>query len=243
MSSSYNFLADSMNWSNVSMTGRTKVFKTDLSFGATFDPYGMALNANNSPVRVNDYNFHLTSANLGFGFQLNNDTFKKKDDKEKTEGSDNQKDDNQEMSDKTDPEQKKQSGSSNENLEMGDDGYAKFKIPWSFNIDLNSYVVQGSNFNTSTNLYNKKVTATVNFSGSLSPTPKWSISFSSGFDLQEGGLTHTNFNIRRNLHCWSMSMNLVPIGPYKSYYFVISANSSMLKDLKYEKRNAANYSY
>jgi len=243
MSSSYNFLADSMNWSNVSMTGRTKVFKTDLSFGATFDPYGMALNASNTPVRVNEYNFHLTSANLGFGFQLNNDSFKKKDDKDKSEQSDNQEDESQEMSDETEPERKNQSGSSNENLEMGDDGYAKFKIPWSFNIDLNSYVVQGSNFNTSKNLYNKKVTATVNFSGSLSPTPKWSISFSSGFDLQEGGLTHTNFNIRRNLHCWSMSMNLVPIGPYKSYYFVISANSSMLKDLKYEKRNAANYSY
>ena len=35
-----------------------------------------------------------------------------------------------------------------------------------------------------------------------------------------------------------MSANFIPIGPYKSYNFVIRANSSMLQDLKYEQRNS-----
>jgi hypothetical protein len=33
-----------------------------------------------------------------------------------------------------------------------------------------------------------------------------------------------------------MNINLVPFGEFKSYTFSISANGSLLKDIKYEKR-------
>ncbi len=35
-----------------------------------------------------------------------------------------------------------------------------------------------------------------------------------------------------------MSASFVPVGPYKSYNFHIAVNSSMLKDLKYDKRSS-----
>ena len=34
-----------------------------------------------------------------------------------------------------------------------------------------------------------------------------------------------------------MRASFVPVGPYKSYNFHISVNSSMLSDLKYDKRS------
>ncbi len=43
-------------------------------------------------------------------------------------------------------------------------------------------------------------------------------------------------NITRNLHCWSISASVNPVGMYKTYYVTLRANSSMLQDLKYEQR-------
>jgi len=39
------------------------------------------------------------------------------------------------------------------------------------------------------------------------------------------------------LHCWSMSAQFVPVGLYRSYNFMISVNSTLLRDLKYEQRS------
>ena len=35
-----------------------------------------------------------------------------------------------------------------------------------------------------------------------------------------------------------MAARFVPMGPYKSYNFHISVNSSLLQDLKYDKRSS-----
>src|SRR5690554_4823931 len=77
-SSSYNFLADEFNLSNISMSGRTKVMGTSLSFGATFDPYALDTTTTRSGVlnvtRVNTFEWkenkrlaRLQTANLSFG--------------------------------------------------------------------------------------------------------------------------------------------------------------------------------
>ena len=127
-------------------------------------------------------------------------------------------------------------------LELGDDGYTKFTIPWNISLSYSMRLVQGD-FNKAKMDYDKEITSDVTFNGSISPTSKWAISFSSGYSFDQQELAHTSFNIRRNLHCWNMSFNLVPIGAYKSYFFTISANSSLLQDLKYEKRNSTRDSY
>ncbi|HQN94383.1 MAG TPA: hypothetical protein PLQ09_09700, partial [Prolixibacteraceae bacterium] len=55
-------------------------------------------------------------------------------------------------------------------------------------------------------------------------------------------LSHTNFSVTRDLHCWSMSFNFAPISQNPYYMFTLSANSAMLKDLKIDKRNTSMYS-
>ncbi|MBK3516830.1 LPS-assembly protein LptD [Carboxylicivirga sp. N1Y132] len=246
-STSHNFLADSLKWQPVNMTGRTKLFGTNVNFGARFDPYAIDTTSTGQPIRVNESVLsqqgkllRLESANLSFGLNFGSDTFKKKDKKNTTTDPNDIEDDpnalppdplnNQEF----DPQAAFKG--SNASFVEGDDGYAKFEIPW--NISLNySFRLSKGTFNKSKMDYDFKVTSDINLNGNVSLTPKWRINFSSGYSFDLNEIAHTNIGISRDLHCWSMNFNLVPVGRYKSYFFTIRVNSSMLQDLKYEKRN------
>ena len=83
VSTSYNFLADSMQFSNVLINGRTRLFnKFDITFSSTYDPYQ---NINGS--RVNKYYFsdtylpaRLTNASTSLNFRLNGGAKKEEND-------------------------------------------------------------------------------------------------------------------------------------------------------------------
>ena len=74
------------------------------------------------------------------------------------------------------------------------------------------------------------------FSGDLSLTKHWKLAYNSGIDLQSRKLTPTVLNIYRDLHCWEMSINLVPFGTYRSYTFTLNAKGKMLQDLRLTRR-------
>ncbi|HKL72237.1 MAG TPA: putative LPS assembly protein LptD [Marinilabiliaceae bacterium] len=246
-STSYNFLADSMKLSNISMSGRTKLLGTSISFGATFDPYALDTMSNGRVYRYDSYEItknsrlaRLQSANLSFGFNFGSETFKKKGDKKEStaEATDPIDDpfDNDPLRD-----QHMQGSQSPANIQrqiMDDNGYAEFDIPWNMSINYSMRLVQDK-FNKQKMAYDHKFTADINASGRITLTPKWDLSLSSGYNLERKEISHTNLRINRNLHCWNMSFNLVPVGRYKSFFFSISVNSSLLRDLKYEKRSSA----
>ena len=48
-------------------------------------------------------------------------------------------------------------------------------------------------------------------------------------------------NITRDLHCWSLTASVIPIGAYKSYNLVIGVNASLLRDLKWEQHSLPSY--
>ncbi|MCU4165849.1 putative LPS assembly protein LptD [Carboxylicivirga caseinilyticus] len=245
-SSSYNFLADSLKLSTINMSGRTKILGTNINFGARFDPYAMDTTSTGNPIRVDQFTVNngklarLTSANLSFGYSIGSDTFKKK--KENTDPNEDQSQEPPNM-DALNPDDPTsglpQFGEDdNRNLTAGDDGYADFSIPWNISFNYSLRLSQGT-FNKDKMDYDFKVTSDVNFNGNFSLTPKWKINFSSGYSFDQKSLAHTSMGISRDLHCWSMNFSLVPVGRYKSYFFTIRVNSSMLQDLKYEKRNSA----
>lgn len=72
--------------------------------------------------------------------------------------------------------------------------------------------------------------------GDFSLTPKWKISFTSGYNFATKEISASSFQITRDLHCWEMSFNCIPFGQHQSYNFQINVRSSMLKDLKLTKR-------
>ena len=75
------------------------------------------------------------------------------------------------------------------------------------------------------------------FSGDVELTPKWDVGVSSGYDFEGGGFSYTQLRFARDLDSWSFNFDWSPFGNNKSYYFRIGVNSSMLSDLKWDKRS------
>ena len=234
-STSYNIAADSLNWSPVRMTAGTTILdnKLNLNFNATLDPY--ALNANNT--RINTFNinnggslFRLTNASLSASYALSSDMFDKKKDKGK--------DKNSEPPPDSGPDGDSLFGSSMTSRNTEDDQEESTNkvatlfsatIPW--NISLR-YTASYSNSRRQNEISNNSL----QFSGKVELSPKWDVGFSSGYDFKGKGITFTNLSLERDLDSWRMSFNWVPFGNNTSYYFFIGVKSSVLQDLKYDKR-------
>ncbi len=86
--------------------------------------------------------------------------------------------------------------------------------------------------------FDSKITQNLSFSGNIRPTPNWNFSFSASYNFDTKRLAYMNCNISRDLHCFTMTASFVPLGPYKSYNFHIAVKSSLLSDLKYDKRSS-----
>lgn len=250
ISQSYNFAADSMNWSNINTSLLLKLTKNfNLNLSATWDVYTYQLNSAGNPVRVNIPRWkagkgigRLSSTGTSFSYTLNNNTFKRKrkDDKE-TNNSDNSNrsnnaDDpmaNGPSSQNGTPEEQ----SHKDDLKLNSDGYMAWDVPWNLSINYSIGYGYGA-FNKKKMEYDGKVTQNLSFSGNIRPTKNWNFSFSASYDFNTHRLAYMNCNISRDLHCFTMRASFVPVGPYKSYNFHISVNSSLLSDVKYDKRSS-----
>lgn len=235
-STSYNFAGDSLQWSPVRMSGGTQIFnnKMSINFGATLDPYAL----DNNNTRINKFNidnggslFRLTSANFTASWSLTSKKGDKKD-SEKNAGieenirSGGRSDDlfgvsedfaNQQMNQEKDQEEDPSSTLYN------------FKIPWNLRV---AYAVNYSN----SRRQNEISSHSLMFSGDIELSQKWSIGASSGYDLKNAGFTYTQLRFERDLLSWRMNFSWIPFSNRTSWNFFIGIKSSILKDLKYEKR-------
>jgi hypothetical protein len=250
-STSHNFMADSLKWSRINMNGRTKIFGTSINFGATFDPYALDTNSIGQPIRINASYYkktgklvRLESANLNFGISIGSDKIKRWRDKRRGEKPTEEEQEPLEEDLYSDPlkrmdEVKDEFAQTRgkDQPAIDDDGYTKFEFPWNLSLNYSFRIINGE-FDKEKFAFKRKVTSGINLNGNFSLTPKWKFSFSSGYNFDRKEISHTNLQISRDLHCWGMSFNLVPIGRYKSYFFSIRANSSILQDLKYDKRSS-----
>lgn len=247
ISGGYNFIADSMNWSNFAVNLRIKIPKVNytLNLSGQFDPYMYELNALGTPVRTNKQYWHNgrfphflgTSTSLSYTF--NNQTFKKWFGKEK-KGSEEDTGENGEMEDMTVGDDglarngKLNRGHRGQDAEV-DDGYVKTEFPWSLSISYTLRYGQGNEFDYDKMYYKMVFTHNLSLSGSLGFGKGWKVSASTSYDFKAKRFASANFNVSRDLHCWNMTASFVPFGPYKSYTFHIGVNASMLADLKYDK--------
>ena len=254
---SYNMMADSMRWSMINTNVRLKLSKSyTLSLNATWDPYIYELDKNGRPVAVdklrvlNGRGFgKLQSTGTSFSYSINQDTFKKLfGKKDEADGNSGEDDANSNLPDDGTIGRNPNEAAPNRSVfdtgsqaigEFDDDGYLKNEIQWnlSFNYSVR-YGYDMQNFNFEKMEYPGKLTHSLGFSGSIQPTKNWNFTFNTDYNFDYKKFTSINCSLTRNLHCWSMSASFIPIGPYKSYNFVIRANASMLQDLKYEQRTS-----
>lgn len=246
---SYNLAAKKQPWSNLSLRLRLKLGKNKtFNLNAVFATYAYQFNENGQVI-VGDrteWSYgrfgRFQGMSNGFSYTFNNETFKKwfgpkeKTDKENEEA-------NPDAS-STPPVNRPTTSSNGEKKEekatLDSDGYMVFKLPWSLNVSWNYTIAEdrSADINIRTMRYPFKFSHRMNVSGSIKPSNKWNISFSSGYDFDFKKIAATTCNISRDLHCFSMSCGII-LAPYTSYNFSISANSSMLADaLKYDKRSS-----
>lgn len=256
ISQSYNFAADSMNWSNVNTSILLRLVKNfNLNLSATWDPYTYRLSPSGTPVRVNVPRWkagkgwlRLSSTGTSFSYTFNNQTFKKKDNKEdnkNNKGDDDNDtpfdgDDGSEADDFDsygDMKRQRRRQAREEAATADADGYSKWECPWSLTFNYSVNYGYGA-FDYDKLEYKGKWTQNLSFSGNIRPTTNWNFSFSASYNFDLKKIAYMNCSISRDLHCFTMSASFVPFGPYKSYNFHISVKSSLLKDLKYDKRSS-----
>ena len=245
----YNFAADSMNWNMINASLRIKVTKQfSLNLSGQFDPYMYTINDSGNPVRCNELRWNHGKAprflgtGTSFSYTFNNDTFKRKDKKTDEQGDEAEED--VAITDPLDPNASAEAAAADSKkdteTEKDLEGYDKLDIPWSFSINYSVNWRASSrkeDFDYKAMAYKRKFTHNLTFNGSITPTPKWRISFSGSVDLTELKITQTTLSVTRDLHCWGINASISPFGLYKSFMVTIGVNASMLKDLKYEKRS------
>lgn len=255
---SYNMMADSMKWSNINTNVRLKLSQSySLSLNASWDPYVYELDPNGRPVHVDKLRIFngkgigkLLSTGTSFSYSINQDTLKKLfsgKDKEGDETDTNQDIESQLPDDGTIGQNPQEEPQPQNMFESGDDsmgeydadGYLKNLINWNLSINYSvRYGLNMSEFDVEKMDYKGQLTHNLGLSGSFQPTKNWNLTFNTDYNFDLKRFTNINCSVTRNLHCWSMSANFIPIGPYKSYNFVIRANASLLQDLKYEQRSS-----
>jgi len=232
INSGYNFLADSFNLQSIQMAANTNVLNNllNVSLSATLDPYYVNKTHDKErgydlEKRSHDYAWQhgqlgrINSATLNMSTNLNPKGRKK----------------DQATRDKIGksalPAEEKQYLLTNPNA------YVDFDIPWDLNVSFNMRYSHNSP-GVPTIVTKPTIEKTLTFSGNVSLSKQWKITFNSGYDFKSKLFTQTNFAIARDLHCWTMRLNWVPFGFYQSYNFTIAVKSAMLQDLKLERRKS-----
>lgn len=229
-STSYNIAADSLRWSPVSVNGGTSFFKNklNLNFNATLDPYALDVNGR----RIDKFNinnggslFRITNAGASINYSLSSKDGEKKSNQNKQE---NQNNSNGIFGEKLNTSNQLNSSSSKKNKTKKASLF-KASFPWNLRF---AYVVNYSNGNRQ----NEISSHSLMFNGDIELTPKWGVGFSSGYDIKNKGFSYTQVRFSRDLDSWKLNFNWVPFGDRQTYYFFIGVKSSMLSDLKYDKR-------
>lgn len=227
LNTSYNFLADSLKMSKISMSMSTSLFdKVSISASAGFDPYAVDNKGkvyNKFALVAGQGLARLTNFNMSASYSLSGDG--------KIEGNDGSK--------------SSSSGSSSlyqrnyyhpvtgEYIPSGWLYYTNPNVPWSVNFSASFTMNKGYQYDAQADKLNTKnrYMATLSANGNLKLTPKMSIQATTGFDFIAKRITTTQISATYDLHCFNISVQWVPVGTWKSYSFRIAANAAALADL------------
>lgn len=248
LSSGYNLAKDSFKLNNIGLNARTTFLdgKISINFTGTIDPYIYKFNSetiNSSGVRTVDQTqldkyawnngqglgqFRSMTTTIGLNLAP----------KGKSNNQANQQNENPlgqgfaapgeqtNFEGYTEDEQRELASIQN-NPEL----YVDFNVPWTLRIN---YSVNRNK----TGFEDAAINQSLAFNGSLGLTSKTQITFNSGYDIENDEFTQTRIGVSRDLHCWTMNFDWVPFGRFQSYFLSIRVKSSLLQDLKLEKRRS-----
>jgi len=209
ISTSYDLLADSLNWGYLNINGRTLLFKQiNISFNFDFDPYIIGENGysrmKKTEWKANKRLFRLsnTGVDLSFGYNIDKNLFNKNKEKEK----------------KVSP-----SGFGDWNINIS------YIFHYGMRDNPNYYIY----YPDTNRKYTNDFTNSLTISGSFALTPKWNVRIQSGYNITQKAITPSDIYVERDLHCWTIHFRWAPFG-YRSFEFGIRAKANILKDAQYK---------
>jgi hypothetical protein len=219
----YNFVADSLKWSTVNVSGTTTLFKglSRAIFSAVFDPYqkdesGRRLDRfvwddRKRPIRMDRAAIRLST---GMTVDEIKGLFEAKSEEETSGGS--------------------RRRSSREVKAPDEESLTDLFQDFRLNHDLVLMWTSDHEGNKTMEI----TTNSINTRGNIRLTPNWDISVGNiGYDFRTKRLTYPYLGFVRNLHCWEMSFNWAP--QRGTYQFSIRVRQAPLNFIKipYAKNN------
>ncbi len=219
---SYNYLADSFKLSPIYFYLRSTLFKSvNISATTTLNPYqhdSLGININKYAWEGGGFNLgRIVGGNISISTSFKSKPIDpKKSDQDQKNTVDNQ------MPMTIDEQQAELAYVRNHPAE-----YVDFNIAWSVNI---SFAYSFSN----TFVVNKFVTQTNSsliLNGDFNLTEKWKVGFNCYYDVKNLVMNNLTTFLSRDMHCWQLSINVTPVGYYRSFNITISPKSGILRDL------------
>jgi hypothetical protein len=108
--------------------------------------------------------------------------------------------------------------------------FADFNVNWELNVSFS--------FNFSQTLkpdfsgYTTQISSAITLNGGFNLTENWKLGFNCYYDLKNLALQSLSMYLTRNLHCWQMTINITPVGPWRSFSISLSPKAGILRDLK-----------
>ncbi|MFA5556358.1 MAG: putative LPS assembly protein LptD [Flavobacteriaceae bacterium] len=231
---SYNMATDSLRWSPVSMNAGTTLMegKLNMNLIARLDPYALS----NSNRRIDKFNidnggslFRLAGANFTLNYSFSSSDFEGRSSTGNNDiGARNGGREDDLFGSDMESNRQNRSGKEDKNTSNISDFYS-IKIPWDLRL---AYSVTYSN-----DFRQNEITSnSLMVSGNVDLSDKWKIGVSTGYDFVQNGITFTQLRFERDLLSWRMDFSWVPYGVNTHWGFFIGIKSSMLQDIKWEKR-------
>ncbi|MBL7736628.1 MAG: LPS-assembly protein LptD, partial [Chitinophagaceae bacterium] len=108
--------------------------------------------------------------------------------------------------------------------------FADFNIPWSVNLSYSlSFFRQ---FKRDYSGFETTVNSNLSVNGDFNLTPKWKMGLNTYYDFKSSSIQMLTMFISREMHCWQLSINVTPVGYYRSFNITVNPKSGILRDLR-----------
>ncbi|MFC2136388.1 putative LPS assembly protein LptD, partial [Bacteroidota bacterium] len=215
LSTGYNFAADSLKLSDLSVSYRTQIgnllnFNGSSSFTFyDFNDSGRKINkflasSGKGLFRMTNFNFSISTTLSGD--EISGETRRGEEDTE----------------DEYDAFKK------SDFIALYDEQPPDFAIPWNLSASYNYNLSKPS-----PNSHTKSASMSLNLTFSL--TKNWKFTTRAGYDFVNDEITAPQVTVYRDLHCWEMNLTWNPLGRYRGFFFEIRMKAPELRDIKVTK--------
>ena len=197
--------------------------KINITMGATLDPYQL----DTSGFRLDRYMWKGDKFSLGRIVNGNiaiSTTFQSKPKDESKKPTDDQADQGRP------PMTMEEQMAELEYVRQNPSEFADFNVPWSLSLSYSLSFMR--DFRPDYKGFETRTQSSMNWNGDFNLTPKWKLGMNGYYDFTTSSIQMLTMYVTREMHCWQLSINVTPIGLYRSFNITINPKSGLLRDLR-----------